>query len=76
MDRECHVLQEHLQILQIEILQGKVTLATKDQKITVNEMKTYVEERVPELSEQYHGSAQYPTSFSFGQDFPIVLVKP
>ncbi|MFK8044842.1 MAG: caspase family protein, partial [Crocinitomicaceae bacterium] len=59
----------------LEVLEGDVKWLTgngQDNKITVNEMKTYVEERVPELSEKYHGSAQYPTSFSFGQDFPIV----
>ena len=49
--------------------------AHQDDKVTINEMKTYVEERVPELSEKYHGSAQYPTSYSFGQDFPIVILK-
>ena len=62
----------------LEILQGDVTAmlgTNQDNKITINEMKTYVEERVPELSEKYHGSAQYPTSYSFGQDFPIVILK-
>lgn len=62
----------------LEVVEGDVialTGANQDKKITVNEMKTYVEERVPELSEKYHGSAQYPTSYSFGQDFPIVILK-
>lgn len=59
----------------LEILNGDSFAAALDGKITINEIKTYVEERVPELSEQYHGSAQYPTSYSFGQDFPIVILK-
>ncbi|HZH85896.1 MAG TPA: caspase family protein [Brumimicrobium sp.] len=61
----------------LEIIGGDVALnkTGKGNKVTVNEMKTYVEERVPELSEKYHGSAQYPTSYSFGQDFPIVILK-
>lgn len=62
----------------LEVLEGAhqtLTGSNNDNKITVNEMKTYVEERVPELSEKYHGSAQYPTSYSFGQDFPIVILK-
>ncbi|MFK8037796.1 MAG: caspase family protein [Crocinitomicaceae bacterium] len=62
----------------LEVLEGDVKAfnnSTQDNKITINEMKTYVEERVPELSEKYHGSAQYPTSYSFGQDFPIVILK-
>ncbi|MFD1551908.1 hypothetical protein DNU06_01585 [Putridiphycobacter roseus] len=59
----------------LEIIGGVSEGNKLDNKITVNEIKTYVEERVPELSEKYHGSAQYPTSYSFGQDFPIVIVK-
>lgn len=61
----------------LEILGGDVALteAGQEEKVTINEIKTYVEERVPELSEKYHGSAQYPTSYSFGQDFPIVILK-
>lgn len=59
----------------LEILLGNDTQTKADNKITVNEIKTYVEERVPELSEKYQGTSQYPTSYSFGQDFPIVLIK-
>lgn len=59
----------------LEVLNGDSFSAALDGKITINEIKTYVEERVPELSEQYHGSSQYPTSYSFGQDFPIVILK-
>ena len=59
----------------LEILAGKDIASATDGKITINEIKTYVDERVPELSEKYHGSAQYPTSYSFGQDFPIVILK-
>ncbi|MFN3918601.1 MAG: caspase family protein [Flavobacteriales bacterium] len=58
----------------LEILQGKVS-GISEEKITVNRMKSYVEDRVPELSEKYRGSPQYPTGYSFGQDFPIVILK-
>jgi WD40 repeat protein len=58
----------------MEALQGKADSGSDD-KVTVNELKSYVEDRVPELSEKYKGSPQYPTSYSFGQDFPIVIVK-
>lgn len=58
----------------LEILNGQQG-NNGDEKITISELKVYVEERVPELSQQYHGSAQYPTSYSFGQDFPIVILK-
>ena len=58
----------------LEILNGQLG-DNGDQKITISELKSYVEERVPELSSQYRGSPQYPTSYSFGQDFPIVIIK-
>ncbi|MCG8574842.1 MAG: caspase family protein [Flavobacteriales bacterium] len=58
----------------LEALGGSQS-ASNDTKVTVNEMKSYVEDRVPELSEEYHGSAQYPTSYSYGQDFPLVILR-
>ena len=58
----------------LEILEGKIK-DNGDEKITVNEMKSHVEDRVPELTEIHRGSAQYPTSYSFGQDFPLVILK-
>lgn len=57
----------------LEMLEGKIS--DNDKKITVNEMKTYVEERVPELSMEFRGSAQYPVSYSFGQDFPVIILR-
>jgi WD40 repeat protein len=58
----------------LEIIEGEVG-DNGDNKITINEIKSYVEDRVPELSEEFRGSPQYPTSYSFGQDFPIVILK-
>lgn len=58
----------------LEILSGEFG-NNGDEKITINEIKSYVEDRVPELSEQYHGTPQYPTSYSFGQDFPLIILK-
>ncbi|MGB1102263.1 MAG: hypothetical protein ACPG21_01400 [Crocinitomicaceae bacterium] len=57
----------------LEILEGEVDMGGEE--VTVNEIKTYVEERVTELSETYRGSPQYPTGYSFGRDFPIVILK-
>ena len=57
----------------LEVLDGKGD-AGSDQKITVNEVKAYMEDRVPELSLEHGGKAQYPTGFSNGQDFPISLI--
>jgi len=53
----------------LEALSGKAD--SGDNKVTVNELKAYLESRVPEISEQYKGSPQYPSSFGFGQDFPV-----
>ena len=57
----------------LEALDGKA--GNGDNKITVNELKFYMEERVPELTKQYGGEAQYPTGFMRGNDFPISVVN-
>jgi len=53
----------------LEAISGKAD--SGDKRVTVNELKAYIESRVPEISEKYKGSPQYPSSFGFGQDFPI-----
>ncbi len=58
----------------LEALEGKGDIGA-DKKVTVNEVKAYMEDRVPELSQKYGGKTQYPTGFSNGQDFPISLVN-
>lgn len=45
--------------------------AGADRRVTVNELKAYLDVAVPELTEKYNGQAQYPASFGFGQDFPV-----
>jgi WD40 repeat protein len=59
----------------LEALEGKADGGERDEKITAGELKSYVEDRVPELTKQYLLTPQYPTGYGFGQDFPIVLVK-
>lgn len=49
--------------------------ANADKKLTVRELSTFIENKVPELSEKYKGSAQFPSAYSFGNDFPIVTYK-
>lgn len=56
----------------LEGLKGKASL-TND-KVTVKGLTVFVEEQVPALSEKYKGNAQYPASYGFGQDFPLVLI--
>ena len=57
----------------LEALDGKAD--NGDKKITVNELKLYMEERVPELTKQYGGKAQYPTGYITGNDFPISIME-
>ncbi|MBN1951554.1 MAG: caspase family protein [Bacteroidales bacterium] len=59
----------------LEALEGKADGGLKDEKITVNELKSYVEERVPEITRKYMLTPQYPTGYGYGQDFPIVMVR-
>lgn len=59
----------------LEALNGKADGGTMDKKITVNELKAYIEDRVPQLTQKYGGTAQYPTGYSIGQDFPVTIVK-
>ncbi|MFK7952720.1 MAG: caspase family protein [Ekhidna sp.] len=60
----------------LEALDGKADGGDLDKKITVNEIKAYMEDRVPDLTKQYGGgNAQYPTGFSTGQDFPVLVLK-
>jgi len=49
--------------------------ANHDNKLTIRELSTYIENKVPELSEQFKGLAQFPAAYSFGNDFPIVIYK-
>jgi len=46
-----------------------------DNKITVQELSAYLNDQVPIISKQYKGSEQYPVTYGFGQDFPIILIK-
>jgi len=59
----------------LEGLSGKADGGSMDKKITVKELSAYLNDRVPELSEQHKGQPQFPTSYGFGQDFPIVIIK-
>lgn len=49
--------------------------ANADKKLTVRELSTYIENKVPELSEKYKGNPQFPSAYSFGNDFPIVIYQ-
>jgi WD40 repeat protein len=55
-------------------LQGEAD-GNNDKKITVEELSTYIKNKLPEFSEKYKGEAQYPISFGYGMDFPISILK-
>lgn len=57
----------------LEALAGKADGAPKDGKITIYELKSYLDDQVPELNAKYSGKLQFPYTFSRGNDFPIVL---
>ena len=58
----------------LEALSGKADKGS-DRKITVKELDAYLQEVVPEVTAKYKGTAQYPASYGFGNDFPIGIVK-
>lgn len=57
----------------IKALSGAADGAPKDGKVTIYELKSYIDDQVPEMTRQMKGKPQYPYTFSRGQDFPIVI---
>ncbi|WP_282125070.1 caspase family protein [Marinifilum flexuosum] len=56
-------------------LKGQADSGSKDRKITVQELDGFLNDKVPELSKKYKGESQYPNSYGYGQDFPLVIIK-
>lgn len=44
-------------------------------KVTIKELESYLNDYIPELTEKYHGTSQYPKSWSKGMDFPLTVCK-
>ncbi|MEQ6122532.1 caspase family protein [Reichenbachiella sp. MALMAid0571] len=59
----------------IEGMAGKADGSNDDKKVTIKELESYLNDRIPELTELHKGTVQYPMSWSRGQDFPMVIVK-
>lgn len=57
----------------LEGLAGKADGAPKDGKITIYELKSFIDDQMPEFSRKYKGKMQFPYTFSRGHDFPIVI---
>jgi WD40 repeat protein len=57
----------------LEALNGKADGAPMDSKITVYEIKSFLDDQVPEISYRLIRHKQFPNTFSIGHDFPIVM---
>jgi uncharacterized caspase-like protein len=57
----------------LEALKGKADGAPADSKITIYEIKSYIDDQVPEVSYNLIRHKQFPSTFSIGHDFPIVV---
>ncbi|MEY5047741.1 MAG: hypothetical protein RLZZ175_1100 [Bacteroidota bacterium] len=57
----------------LDAMSGKADGSPKDGKVTIYELKSYLDDQVPELNNKYSGKLQFPYTFSRGQDFPIVV---
>ncbi|HEX6892187.1 MAG TPA: caspase family protein [Chryseolinea sp.] len=57
----------------INALSGEADGAPKDGKVTIYELKSYIDDQVPEMTRKVKGNPQYPYTFSRGQDFPIII---
>ncbi|MFN6946978.1 MAG: caspase domain-containing protein, partial [Cytophagaceae bacterium] len=55
-------------------LKGEADGSPKDGKVTVYELKSYLDDRTPELNLKYGGKPQYPYTFSRGHDFPVLII--
>lgn len=61
--------------LLLKALEGDADGAPKDGKVTIYELKSYLDDQVPEMTRKMKGKPQYPYTFSRGQDFPVTLEK-
>lgn len=46
-----------------------------DKKLTVKQLDAYLQTKVPEITQKYKGTPQYPASYSYGNDFPIIIIN-
>ena len=53
----------------IDALKGNASLP--DGQLTVASLKAFMDEQIPAVTKRYKGEEQFPTSFIWGQDFPI-----
>lgn len=59
----------------LEALTGSADGSPKDGTISIYELKSYLDAKVPEYSEKYKGTPQFPHTFSNGSNFPLILIE-
>ncbi|MFC2112840.1 caspase domain-containing protein, partial [Bacteroidota bacterium] len=59
----------------LEAIDGGADGAPRDGNVTIYELKAYINDQLPELSQAYKGSTQWPYTFSIGHDFPLIRSK-
>lgn len=47
---------------------------TGDKRVTINELKAFLEAELPAVTQRHKGAPQYPSSYGQGQDFPVALL--
>ncbi len=57
----------------LDALNGSADGSPLDGKVTVYELKSYLDDQVPEYTSKFKGVRQYPYSYSGGNDFPLTL---
>jgi WD40 repeat protein len=57
----------------LEALNGKADGAPADSKVTIYEIKSFIDDQVPEISYRLIRHKQFPSTFSIGHDFPLVM---
>jgi len=57
----------------LEALRGKADGAPVDSKVTLYEIKSYIDDQVPEISYRLIRHKQFPSTFSIGHDFPLMI---
>ncbi len=57
------------------LLQALKGQASNNKMITVNGLKDFLQIKVPEVVKKYGGNSQLPSSYGFGNDFAVELIK-
>ncbi|MGB3465749.1 MAG: caspase family protein, partial [Cyclobacteriaceae bacterium] len=58
----------------LEAMKGAADGSPREGKVTLFELKSYLDDQVPEMSMRYKGKPQYPYTFSRGNDFPLKVI--